>query len=113
MKLLKIDDNQGLFLNKDNEFDPIHLIDKDDLLRLAGLVLEEDHIELEPYDEHAIKNLAHKIIYKNIFEKLQGLRDRREDFMEKCNKLYRKAYDEYQEDSSTKLTGADPSNSTA
>ena len=97
MKLLKTEDNQGFFRNKDDGFDPVDKLTKEDLLRLAELVLEEDDVEFDPYDEEVVKNEAHRILYKNVWEKLQGLRDRRVEFLEKRDTLYQKAYEEYQE----------------
>lgn len=102
MKLLKAEDNQGLFLNKHDEFSPIDQITKEDLLRFAELVLGEDEVEFDPYDEKVIKNQAHRIIYKNILEKLEELWERRKEFVEQRGGLYREACEQYQQDLSGK-----------
>jgi hypothetical protein len=97
MKLLKADDNQGYFLIEGDEFSLIDQITKEDLLRLAELVLEEDEVEFDPYDDEVIKNEAHRILYGNILEKLEELRARREEFVEQRDGLYREAYEQYQQ----------------
>lgn len=98
MKLLKAEDNQGHFRKEDGEFSSIDRVTKDDLLRLAEWVLNEEEIEFDPYDEEAIKNEAHQILYKNILGKLQELRARRDEFLDQRDKLYKEAYEQYQQD---------------
>lgn len=98
MKLLKAEDNQGHFLNGDGGFSSIDEVTKEDLLRLAELVLKEDEIEFDPFDEEVIRNEAHRILYRNIRKKLQDLRDRREEFVEQRDRLYQQAYEEYRGD---------------
>lgn len=98
MKLLKADDSQGHFVKKADEFTPIDQITKEDLLRLAELALEQDEVDFDPYDEEVIKNEAHRIIYRNILDKLESLRGRRDEFIEKRDGLYRDACEQYQQD---------------
>lgn len=95
MKLLKAEDSQGHFLNEDGEFSLIDEVTKEDLLRLAEMVLEEDDVEFDQYDEDLIKNEAHRILYRNVLEKLQDLRSRREEFFEARDRLFQTAYEEY------------------
>lgn len=98
MKLLKTDDNRGHFLKPGEGFSPIDQITKEDLLRLVDLVLMEDEVEFDPYSDDVIQNEAHRILYKNILEKLEELRGRREDFLEQRDGLYREAYEQYRQD---------------
>lgn len=98
MKLLKAEKKQGYFLDVQSAFCLIDKITKEDLLRLAGLVLSEDDVEFDEYDEGVIGNEAHRILYKNILEKLQDLRDRREEFLDKQSKLYQEAFEQYKSD---------------
>ena len=74
MKLLKIDSNLGYFLDDKSAFTTVDKISKDDLLRLVNLTLAEKEVEFDEYNEENLKNQAHQIIYKSVFEKLQGLR---------------------------------------
>ena len=98
MKLLKTEDSKGHFLNEDEGFSTIDKITKEDLLRLAQLVLDEEEVEFDPYGEEEVRNEAHRILYKNICEKLEGLRARREEFCEQRDRLYQQAHEEYQRD---------------
>lgn len=97
MKLLKIEDNQGLFLGKDGSALPIDQISKDDLLRLVERVLSEEEIELDEHDASLIKNHAHQIIYKHVHAKLQELRGRRQEFIDESARLYLEDYQKYKD----------------
>ena len=94
MKLLKIEGNLGYFLGNQGEFTPVDKITKDDLLRLVNLTLDTE-VELEEYDEEYLRNQAHQIVYKSIFEKLQGLRERKQEFIDESERLYLQEYDRY------------------
>jgi len=96
MKLLKIEGNHGHFLGDDNAFNPVDRITKEDLLRLVDLTLTEE-VEFDDYDSEAIKNQAHQILYKSIYEKLRGLRDRKQEFTDESERLYLQEYDKYRE----------------
>ena len=97
MKLLKIEDDHGYFLNEDNDFAPLDRITKEDLLRLLDLILTED-VEFDEYDSATIKNQAHQILYSNIYEKLRGLRARKEEFTDESERVYLQEYEKYRED---------------
>lgn len=47
MKLLRISESSGYFLAANGSFNSIEKICKDDLLRLVGLVLEGEEIEMD------------------------------------------------------------------
>lgn len=98
MKLLKIKDNLGLYLGDAGQCNPVDKITKEDLLRLVNLTLQED-VEFDEYDENAIKNQAHQIVYKSILEKLRGLRDRKQEFIDESERLFLKEYEKYRGDS--------------
>jgi len=96
MKLLKIENNLGYFLNNHGEFDAMDKVTKEDLLRLVKLTLEEE-VEFDEYNDEALKNQSHQIIYKSIFEKLLKLRDRKEEFIDKSERLYLQEYERYRD----------------
>jgi len=98
MKLLSITNNLGFYLCETGQYKPVDKITKEDLLRLVNLTLRED-IELDAYDENVIKNQAHQIVYKSVFEKLRGLKDRKKEFVDESERLYLKEYEKYREDS--------------
>lgn len=99
MKLLKIESNQGHFLDENSKFVPIHKITKEDLLRLVDLTLDKE-VEFDEFDDETIKNPAHQILYKSIYEKLRGLKDRKEEFIDKSARLYLTEYEKYREEPS-------------
>jgi len=95
MKLLRIDDNSGQFLGADNSYIQIEKIVKEDLLRLVNLTLEKDSVQFDDYDEKAIKNQAHQIIYKSVVQRLRSLSDRRQEFKDESARLYLEDYERY------------------
>ncbi len=99
MKLLKIENNQGFFLKEQSDYAPIDKITKDDLLRLVDLTLEDEAC-FDEFSEENVKNQAHQIIYKNIYEKLNGLKERRKEFMDKSDRLYLQEYEKYRGETS-------------
>jgi hypothetical protein len=99
MKLLKIDGNLGYYLGGSNQYNLVDKITKEDLLRLVGVTLQED-VEFDDYDESAIKNQAHQILYKSIQEKLRDLRDRKQEFIDQSERLFLREYEKYRCDSS-------------
>ncbi len=98
MKLLRIEDNNGYYRNEGGEYVPIEKIGKDELLRLVNLVLNEDAIELDEYNENEVKNQAQQIIYKSVARKLRDLRDRRQEFLDESARLYLEDYQKYRDD---------------
>lgn len=98
MKLLKIDQSLGHFLMESGQYNPVDKITKEDLLRLVNSTLEDDDVEFDPYDEKVIKNHAHQIVYRSLFEKLRGLRLRRREFVDESERLYLKEYGKYRKD---------------
>ena len=70
MKLLKIENNLGYYRNEQGDFSSVDKITKEDLLRLVTLTLEKEDVEFDTYNDESLKNQAHQIIYKSIFEKL-------------------------------------------
>lgn len=95
MKLLKIDEGKGYFLGEDTEDQPVDKLTKEDLLRMVDLTLTEDEILFDEYDENSLHNQAHQIIYKNVYEKLHFLRERRSEFVDESERLFLEEYDSY------------------
>lgn len=98
MKLLRLFDNKGEFLAPDNQWQPIDRITKDDLLRLANLTLDQEDVEFEAYDEQLVKNLAHRVIYKSVVQKLQDLQMRRKEFVDESARLFYQEYENYKKE---------------
>jgi hypothetical protein len=94
MKVLKIDNDQGFYYTIGKEYNPIDKINKDDLINLVELTLEED-VEFDEYSEEKIKNQAHQIIYKSIREKLLDLKRRKDEFKDESERLFLQEYEKY------------------
>lgn len=73
---------------------PIDKITKEDLMKLVELSLT-DAFEMDPFDENKLKNAAHAIIYKNIYQKLQALKKQKNKFMDEKAAMYRNAIEAY------------------
>ncbi|MGE5815504.1 MAG: hypothetical protein ACM36C_13530 [Acidobacteriota bacterium] len=97
MKLLRIDENVGQYLAANGDYISIDKIGKDDLLQLVDRTLEEGQVEMDAYDDQAIKNQAHQVIYKSIYQKLTDLRKRRQEFIDESARLYLDEYERYRE----------------
>jgi hypothetical protein len=97
MKLLKIDSDCGYFLTSAGTYDPIDKISKEDLLRLVNAILIEDLVEIDEFGEDNIKNQAHQIVYRSIYDNLKSLRDRKSAFIDESDRLYLEDYKRYVE----------------
>ena len=90
MKYLYIENGQGFF--------SVSGLETEDLLRLLNLIVdesEENGFEMDPYDEESLKNPAHKIIYKNIYDKFDALIKKRVQFKDETCDLYKSAIEKY------------------
>lgn len=97
MKLLKISENQGQFLTGTGGYEAIDKITKEELLRLVNLTLEEEDITFDDFDEVSLKNLAHRVIYKSVNQKLRDLRARRREFTDEAARLFLEDYEKYRQ----------------
>lgn len=94
MKVLKIENSQGLFLTEEGNYETIDKLDKNILLRLVNLALE-DGFEIDIYDETQLRNQAHQIIYMSISEKLNDLYQRRQQFRDESENMYLDEFEKY------------------
>lgn len=101
MQLLKIDNNEGLFLDESGAYSSVEKITKDHLLRLVNLTLTKK-VTFDEYDKEKLANRAHQIVYKNICEKLSALDARKEEFVDSSERLFLKEYEKYQQDAETR-----------
>jgi len=88
MKLLRVSESMGQFLATNGDYISIDQIDKENLLRLVDRTLHEESVELDAYDDQAIKNQAHQVIYKSIYQKLVDLQKRRQEFIDESARLF-------------------------
>ena len=100
MKYLYIENGQGFFSVSGMETDKqtIDKIQKEDLLNLLNLIVDEgveNGFEMDSYDEESLKNPAHKIIYKNIYDKFDALIKKRVQFKDETCDLYKSEIEKY------------------
>lgn len=101
MKILEIREHKGFFrLSETTDWQAIDTIDKDALLALLNLFLEND-VSMDAPDEENLGNQAHSIIYRNVYGKLAALSDEKSRFTDESQRLYLdeiKRYSELTED---------------
>lgn len=97
MKLLKISENEGQFLNGTGSYEAIDKITKEELLRLVNLTLTGEEITFDDFDEASLKNLAHRVIYKSVSQKLRDLRARKREFTDEAARLFLEDYEKYRQ----------------
>ena len=96
MIYLKIENNVGKFY-KDGTYETIDKMANDDLWRLANAVMEDDDFQMKVYDEALLPNKAHRIIYKHVYELLTSLQERKEQYKNESELMYKTAYDAYKQ----------------
>lgn len=96
MIYLKIENNVGKFY-KDGTYKTIDKMAYDDLWRLANSVMTDDDFQMNVYDEALLPNKAHRIIYKHVYELLISLQERKEQYKNESELMYKTAYDAYKQ----------------
>ena len=94
MKFLKIENNTGSYSLDGNTWTSIEKINKEDLLQLVNFALSDGY-EMDVFSENDLGNPAHKIIYKNIYAKLQSLQNNKNRFQDQSEDLYKEALEKY------------------
>lgn len=94
MKLLKAESGCASFLNEQGEYEKIESISKDDILRFLDLILKND-VTLDDYKDAEIKNQAHQIVYKSLYENLKSFIERKSSFIDESERLYLEDYKRY------------------
>ena len=96
MIYLKIENNVGKFY-RDGTYETIDKMANDDLWRLANAVMNDDDFQMNVYDEALLPNKAHRIIYKHVYELLTSLQERKEQYKNESELMYKTAYDAYKQ----------------
>jgi hypothetical protein len=95
MKILKIENGCGHFRKEpDGTWSPIDTIDKNDLLKLLNLFLDAE-VEMDDPSECELHNEVHKIVYSNIFEKLESLSENKSAFKDDSERKYLSELNKY------------------
>lgn len=96
MKLLKIENGVGKFYSFErNAYVEITLISGETLLKLVDYVIENDDFEFDQYNKDEIKNTVQDIVYKDIFEKLNQLKDQKKSIVDEIENKYADASNKY------------------
>lgn len=96
MIYLKIEHNIGKFY-KDGIYITIDKMGNEDLWRLANAVMNDDDFQMDAYKEVLLPNKAHQIIYKHVYELLISLQERKEQYKNESELMYKTAYDAYKQ----------------
>jgi hypothetical protein len=99
MKLLKIENDGGHFRSADGAYHEIDQITKEALLWLLERILDGSG-EMDDYDAEALKNQAHQVVYKSIYDNLKALEARRQEFIDESERLFLEDYKRYAGDTS-------------
>jgi len=94
MRILRISDHKGQFSLDGVNYRELDLLVKDDIIKLIDRVINGD-TEMDVFDEEKIQHPAHKIIYRNLYNKLLALSADKERFKEESNEMYREAIAKY------------------
>ena len=99
MKCLEIKNGKGYFLNEDNEMIELDKMKKDDLLYLLDIATNVDtSFEMDDLQTCNLDNQAHKVIYENLYDKLQELLQNRTRFYDESSALYKDALQKYKQE---------------
>ena len=59
--------------------------------------MKDDEFQMNVYDEALLPNKAHRIIYKHVYELLTSLQERKEQYKNESELMYKTAYDAYKQ----------------
>ena len=96
MKCLKIKNNCGFYSLDGKEWIEIDKINKEDLLKLLEIAVEDD-FEMDSFLPDNIANQAHKIIYKHICSKFCDINKNTKRFKDESASLYCEAIEKYKD----------------
>ena len=94
MKLLKYENNTS-YLYVDGKYKKLLEISKEDILKSLEYIYEKDDIELEEYDKEKIVNEAEKIVYENLYNKLNKFKEDKPILKNEIDNLFRNLEEKY------------------
>lgn len=104
MKVLRINDGKGQFLYNplnivgepnDSDYKNVDLIEKEDVLSILALMIDEE-IAMDEYDEeNPLPNPVHDIIYKNLYSKFKNISDNKEAIKKEIDDKFSSAETKY------------------
>ena len=94
MKILKHENNVS-YLNVDGKDKKILEISKEDILKSLEYIYENEDVEIEEYDKDKIVNEAERIIYENLYNKLNNFKDNKQILKNEINNLFKDLEEKY------------------
>ena len=94
MKILKYENNVS-YLNVDGKYKKLLEISKEDILKSLEYIYENEDVEIEEYDKDKIVNEAERIIYENLYNKLNNFKDNKQILKNEINNLFKDLEEKY------------------
>ena len=94
MKILKYENNVS-YLNVDGKDKKILEISKEDILKSLEYIYENEDVEIEEYDKDKIVNEAERIIYENLYNKLNNFKEDKPILKNEIDNLFKDLEEKY------------------
>jgi hypothetical protein len=94
MKCLIIENGKGYFSLDGISKTALDQLTKNDMLNLLNKIVSED-VEMDEYNEGRLLQAAHRIIYRNLYQRFNDLVANKTRFIDESESLYRPAIEKY------------------
>lgn len=94
MKILKYENNVS-YLYVDGKYKKLLEISKEDILKSLEYIYENEDVELEEYDKEKIVNEAEKIVYENLYNKLNNFKEDKPILKNEIDNLFKELEEKY------------------
>ena len=94
MKILKYENN-ARYLYVDGKYKKLLEISKEDILKSLEYIYENEDVELEEYDKEKIVNEAEKIVYENLYNKLNNFKEDKPILKNEIDNLFKDLEEKY------------------
>lgn len=94
MKILKYEDNVS-YLYVDGKYKKLLEISKEDILKSLEYIYENEDVELEKYYKEKIVNEAEKIVYENLYNKLNKFKEDKSILKNEIDSLFKDLEEKY------------------
>ena len=94
MKLLKYENNTS-YLYVDGKYKKLLEISKEDILKSLEYIYENEDVQLEEYDKEKIVNEAEKIVYENLYNKLNNFKEDKPILKNEIDNLFKDLEEKY------------------
>lgn len=94
MKLLKYENNTS-YLYVDGKYKKLLEISKEDILKSLEYIYENEDVELEEYYKEKIVNEAEKIVYENLYNKLNNFKEDKPILKNEIDNLFKDLEEKY------------------